>query len=254
MARRREKREKRRAMKAEWRETARKQAVERAAPERKQVVMQKAVKRMQTRRLPGVALTLFALCLSLLRRNAQSAECHRFGRLPCEYGGCQFSKDASGVLDRTGSCPTQGGGLYLNNQDIKGLREDVFSNMGACGLVLCLVCLHPVLPLSACLPLSLPDACAPAPSLSCGLQTNRFELQQAHRPPCDGVQRPRSCVRREGRERHHRHTHIQTRGQALSACRWGYIPARVARAGCYTATRILTDPLAPAPSLLCAQL
>jgi hypothetical protein len=75
--------------------------------------MQKAVKRMQERGLPGAALTLFALCLSLLLSNARGA-------------------DANGVLDRTGSCPTQTGWLYLDRRGIKGLREGVFSNMGAC--------------------------------------------------------------------------------------------------------------------------
>jgi hypothetical protein len=109
------------------------QAVERAVPDRKQVVMQKAVKRMQERGLPGAALTLFALCLSLLLSNARGAECTSGGSLPCSFGGCEFSKDANGVLDRTGSCPTQTGTLYLDNRGIKGLREGVFSNMGACG-------------------------------------------------------------------------------------------------------------------------
>jgi hypothetical protein len=108
------------------------QAVERAVPDRKQVVMQKAVKRMQERGLPGAALTLFALCLSLLLSNARGAECTYGGSLPCSFGGCEFSKDANGVLDRTGSCPTQTGWLYLDRRGIKGLREGVFSNMGAC--------------------------------------------------------------------------------------------------------------------------
>jgi hypothetical protein len=108
------------------------QAVERAVPDRKQVVMQKAVKRMQERGLPGAALTLFALCLSLLLSNARGAECTYGGSLPCSFGGCEFSKDANGVLDRTGSCPTQTGVLYLDRRGIKGLREGVFSNMGAC--------------------------------------------------------------------------------------------------------------------------
>ena len=88
--------------------------MERAAPERKQVVMQKAVKRMQERGLPGAALTLFALCLSLLLSNTRGAQCTRYdGSLPCSFGGCEFSKDANGVLDRTGSCPAQTGWLWL---------------------------------------------------------------------------------------------------------------------------------------------
>ena len=132
MARKREKREKRRAMKAEWCETPQKQTVERGAPERKQVVMQMAMKRMQLRGLPEAALTLFALCLSLLLSNAHGAECTQFGSLPCSFGGCEFSKDVSCLLDRMGSCPSQGGILWLSYKGIKGMREGVFSNMGAC--------------------------------------------------------------------------------------------------------------------------
>jgi hypothetical protein len=105
--------------------------VERGAPERKQVVMQKAMTLMQQRGLPGAAHTLFALCLSLLLSHAHGAECTSGGSLPCSFGGCEFSKDASGMLDRTGSCPSGGGWLYLNKMGIKGLREGVFDNMGA---------------------------------------------------------------------------------------------------------------------------
>ena len=67
--------------------------------------------------------------------NAYGAVCQGLGSgstLPFSFGGCEFSKDASGFLVRTGACPTQTGALYLNNRDIKGLGEDVFSNMGAC--------------------------------------------------------------------------------------------------------------------------
>ena len=122
--------------------TARKQAGERAAPERKQVVMQKAaMKRMQhrglaeaahTRRSQTAALALSALCVSSLLSNAHGAECSESGSLPCSFGGCEFSKDASGMLGRTGSCPTKTGYLWLNNKGIKELREGVFGNMGAC--------------------------------------------------------------------------------------------------------------------------
>jgi hypothetical protein len=99
----------------------------------------------------------------------------------------------------------------------------------------------------------LTDPRAPATSLSCVPQGPRFAQQRAHRPPRDGVQRAHEpAVRREGRETHHRHTHTQARARALFACRWGHIPARrVARACRYAATRILTDPRAPAPSLSC---
>jgi len=91
---------------------------------------------MQQRGLPGAELTLFALCLSLLLSNTHGfghgAECTRRWWLPCSFGGCKFYLDANGFLDRTGSCPSQGGTLDLHGQGIKGLREDVFSNMSAC--------------------------------------------------------------------------------------------------------------------------
>jgi hypothetical protein len=38
----------------------------------------------------------------------------------------------NGIVDLTGSCPSQGGILYLDNKVIKGLKEDIFSNMRAC--------------------------------------------------------------------------------------------------------------------------
>ena len=117
-------------------------AGERAVPERKQVVMQKAaMKRMQhrglaeaahTRRSQTAALALSALCVSSVLSNAHGAECSESGSLPCSFGGCEFSKDASGMLGRTGSCPTKTGYLWLNNKGIKELREGVFGNMGAC--------------------------------------------------------------------------------------------------------------------------
>jgi hypothetical protein len=87
------------------------------------------------RRGQTAALVLFALCVSFLISNAQGAECDSSGSgsiLPCSYGGCIFSKDASGFLERTGSCPTMTGALYLKEQGTTGLRDGVFSNMGAC--------------------------------------------------------------------------------------------------------------------------
>ena len=106
----------------QWEVTARK------PEERKQVVMQKVMKRLQHR-----GLALFALCVSSLLSDAHGAECHWDGSLPCSFGGCEFSKDASGMLGRTGSCPTKTGYLWLTNKYIKELREGVFGNMGACG-------------------------------------------------------------------------------------------------------------------------
>ena len=121
--------------------TARRQAVERGAPERKKVVMHKAMKQMQLRGLREAALPLFALCLNLLLSHAHGAECcWNGGTLPCTFNGCEFSKDASGILDRTGSCPTQdgdGGMLLLEN---KGKTFPTFGtyprNRVACGAVL----------------------------------------------------------------------------------------------------------------------
>jgi hypothetical protein len=89
-----------------------------------------------TRRGQTAALAS-ALCVSSVLSNAHCSnvvpKCTQFDySLPCTYGGCEFSKDASGVLDRTGSCPTMTGELWLGSKGIKGLRDGVFSNMGAC--------------------------------------------------------------------------------------------------------------------------
>ncbi len=54
------------------------------------------------------------------------------GGMPCTFGNCTFFTDASGVLDRSGSCPGQTGDLYLGNKGIKALKDSVFNNMGAC--------------------------------------------------------------------------------------------------------------------------
>ncbi len=131
--------------------------------------MQKAMKRKQlrglaeaahTRRSQTAALTIFALCICSVLSNAhggglavvrQRDESGNNDRIvdPCSWGNhpslfswtcsfgqyegkyCEFSKDASGVLDRTGDCPTDWKvQLGLDNAGIKRLREGVFSNMG----------------------------------------------------------------------------------------------------------------------------
>jgi hypothetical protein len=87
------------------------------------------------RRGQTAPLALFALCVSFLPSNAQGVECAGSGSgsiLPCSFGDCVFSKDASGFLERTGSCPTKTGTLWISHKGIKGLREGVFSNMTAC--------------------------------------------------------------------------------------------------------------------------
>jgi len=86
---------------------------------------------------PAAARALVALAVLLLAvRGAHGAECSpgSGASLPCTFGGsggCNFFLDADEFLDRTGSCPAQGGYLYLNNKNIKGLKPDVFDNMGA---------------------------------------------------------------------------------------------------------------------------
>jgi hypothetical protein len=54
------------------------------------------------------------------------------GSLPCSFGAsgrslCEFSLDANDLVQRG----VVSGTLYLNSKRIKGLREDVFDNMGA---------------------------------------------------------------------------------------------------------------------------
>jgi Leucine-rich repeat (LRR) protein len=75
---------------------------------------------------------LLIVSLLSLFLTAQGAECKWESGLPCTFGPCSFSTDASGVLYRTGSCPDQQGTLYLTNKGIKALRDGVFNNMGAC--------------------------------------------------------------------------------------------------------------------------
>ena len=84
---------------------------------------------------------LFALCMISVLCSAHGAASRCHGQLdilsdddamPCSFGGCEFFTDAIGILDRTGSCPTETGKLFLNWKGIKGLKEGVFNNMGAC--------------------------------------------------------------------------------------------------------------------------
>ena len=50
-----------------------------------------------------------------------------------KFGGCTFSGDTSGApLERSGSCPTQSGYLYLNSKGITSVKNDSFAGMGAC--------------------------------------------------------------------------------------------------------------------------
>jgi hypothetical protein len=116
-----------------------------------------------TRMSQTAALTIFALCICSVLSNAHGGglavvrqrdesgnndrvRYHQGGVHRCGYqdilsswtcsftwgpAACEFSKDASGVLDRTGDCPTDyKAQLALDNADIKRLREGVFSNMG----------------------------------------------------------------------------------------------------------------------------
>ncbi len=80
--------------------------------------MQKAMKRMQLRGLPEAALTLFALCASLLLGSTHGAECEGVGSrsLPCTFGDCEFDMAAGDILYRKGSCPTKTGILFLDNR------------------------------------------------------------------------------------------------------------------------------------------
>ena len=46
------------------------------------------------------------------------------------FGGCNFSGDYNGApLVRTGSCPTQGGGLDLSGKGITSVPPDAFQNV-----------------------------------------------------------------------------------------------------------------------------
>ena len=84
---------------------------------------------------PAAARALVVLAVLLLAvHGAHGVECDWETSLPCTFGGsggCNFFLDADEFLDRTGSCPDQGGALYLNDKNIKGLKPDVFNYMGA---------------------------------------------------------------------------------------------------------------------------
>ena len=90
---------------------------------------------MSRSRAPAAVRALVVLAVLLLAvHGAHGAECSYGGSLPCTFGGsggCNFFLDADEFLDRTGSCPNQGGTLWLNYKNIKGLKPDVFRNMGA---------------------------------------------------------------------------------------------------------------------------
>ena len=86
---------------------------------------------------------LLIVSLISLFLTAHGAECGPGSGLPCTFGPCTFFTDASGVLDRTGSCPDQGAGargqgptpglnLLLSGKGIKALKDGVFNNMAAC--------------------------------------------------------------------------------------------------------------------------
>ena len=89
-----------------------------------------------SRRGPAAALAFAVLALLLMAHGAHGAECIYVGQqgqsLPCTWGGCTFSLGADQFLERTGSCADKSGMLYLDNRNIKGLREGVFDNMGSC--------------------------------------------------------------------------------------------------------------------------
>ena len=61
---------------------------------------------------------------------AQEA-CTQKGSLPCSFGGCRFSKDADGRLQRQGTCAQSHGTLYLERRGIKYLSSAVFDDVGA---------------------------------------------------------------------------------------------------------------------------
>ena len=68
-------------------------------------------------------LLILALCLSSALAAPWSVS----------FGGCTFSGDTSGApLERSGSCPTQIGVLYLCNRGITLLKSDSFAGIGAC--------------------------------------------------------------------------------------------------------------------------
>ena len=75
----------------------------------------------------GLLATAVAACLLSL---SGAEECSGESGLPCSYGACVFSKDASGHLFRTGDCVSQTGALDLSNKGIKTIASDAFEGLG----------------------------------------------------------------------------------------------------------------------------
>ena len=61
---------------------------------------------------------------------AQQSTCSSSGSLPCMFGDCTFSKDANGMLTKTGTCSGSTGTLHLNSKGITALSADVFHQVG----------------------------------------------------------------------------------------------------------------------------
>jgi hypothetical protein len=74
-----------------------------------------------------------ALVLGAEAPTLGASPCVQAGALPCTWGGCEFSKNATGVLARNGTCSARSEEyLYLDIWGITGLSPCVFDHVGSC--------------------------------------------------------------------------------------------------------------------------
>jgi len=76
---------------------------------------------------------LFRSLLSLVAcaAHANAASCAVNSGMPCEYGGCTFSKDGTGSLSRAGTCIATPRVLNLRHKGIQSLSVGVFDGLTA---------------------------------------------------------------------------------------------------------------------------
>ena len=133
MARKRDKREKRRAVQAEWSKMLQCAyldlpfSVGRGRVPKRLVRPSQLFKTGKARPRSSKHVSKLLLLLALL------SSAHAARPWSVQFGGCVFSGDYDGApLERSGSCPTQAGGLDLRNRGITSVKSDSFADMGAC--------------------------------------------------------------------------------------------------------------------------
>jgi len=133
MARKRDKREKRRAVQAEWSKMLQCAyldlpfSVGRGRVPKRLVRPSQLFKTGKARPRSSKHVSKLLLLLALL------SSAHAARPWSVQFGGCVFSGDYDGApLERSGSCPTRGGALMLRKAGITSVKNDSFAGMVAC--------------------------------------------------------------------------------------------------------------------------